>query len=872
MDTGQRSFLENHCTKCHNAEKQKGKFRIDDLPFEIETPATAERWQKILASLNSGEMPPEDEKQPDRNQKAEFLEALSNCLVAARRALNDQGGSSLLRRLNQREYRNTIRDLLGVEGVTAQLPADTGSGVFDTGASNLFMSADQIQQYRDLALEALDDAFEAFGGGKSRGKPRILRIECEEANRTVQTVRDRAIAPRVNALRWQDAFQKALQTPSNRQLVANLRQEVNTDEQLRALWEKIPGAPNPDDFGFQWVRGDKMQAIEQGLRQSRELPRPPEQYFAQPLAESGIYLSVQVLPEYHFNIPPDWPAGKSRIRIRAGADPSIPAERKFLEMGPYRGKLDRVMEVGGSFEEPKIIEVPIHVNRSAKSREQRSLFLRERGTCDHMEQLIRRAFSPKALPEDPHIGSRFGIWIDWIEIEHLSSVQKILPPGIAALKVPLEETPETISDDQLNDSFRAFCTEAFRGLPPDGAYVDKLAGIYRSQRDSGQKHLASLKYTLATVLASPSFLYHLEPRSEGSKNPLDGRELACRLSYFLWGSPPDAELKARGESGELLRTSVLKDQIKRLLADERSEGFIRPFVHQWWSMERLDLFQPDWKQYPRFDNAVRWGAREELYAFFAHILHTSGSIRDLLKSDYMVVNSLMASYYGLDGVRGDAFRAVAVPKESARGGVMATTAFCFMGSNGHQSSPVERGAWVLRKLLNDPPPPAPANVPSLTRLDGQLLPARERISAHQEEPQCANCHRKIDPIGFGLENWDPVGQWRTSETVKASVAVRGGAPQPRRTEAKTWEIDPSAALHKGPRFGNFFELRDLVWERSDAFARGLGSALFEYALGRPCGFSDEPLLDALLAHARAHDYRLREMIEFVVESREFRSK
>ena len=184
-----------------------------------------------------------------------------------------------------------------------------------------------------------------------------------------------------------------------------------------------------------------------------------------------------------------------------------------------------------------------------------------------------------------------------------------------------------------------------------------------------------------------------------------------------------------------------------------------------------------------------------------------------------------------------------------------------MGSNGEHTSAVERGAWVLRKLLHDPPPPAPPNVPQLTRLEGKLLTSRERMRLHQEEPQCASCHRRIDPIGFGLENFDAVGRWRTEDSyVKEGVGT------------KTWKIEPAGAFHGGPAFKDFFELREIIASKPEAFATGFTEALLEYALGRPVGFSDDSLVKAIVTRAADTDYSVREFIHSVVQSREFRTK
>jgi hypothetical protein len=191
-----------------------------------------------------------------------------------------------------------------------------------------------------------------------------------------------------------------------------------------------------------------------------------------------------------------------------------------------------------------------------------------------------------------------------------------------------------------------------------------------------------------------------------------------------------------------------------------------------------------------------------------------------------------------------------------------------MGGNGDRTSPVERGAWVLRKVLHDPPPPAPANVPALTRLAGKVLTTEERLRAHQEDPQCASCHRKIDPIGFALENFDAAGQWRTEDSYQAIDSK--GKPDPK--TKKTWTIQAAATLHKGPAFHDFPEFRDIVCSRSRDFARGFSEALLEYAIGRPLGFRDEPVLAEIMQQAEGKNFATREFVLAVVRSPEFHTK
>jgi hypothetical protein len=232
----------------------------------------------------------------------------------------------------------------------------------------------------------------------------------------------------------------------------------------------------------------------------------------------------------------------------------------------------------------------------------------------------------------------------------------------------------------------------------------------------------------------------------------------------------------------------------------------------------------------------------------------------LIKADYVFINGLLAVYYGIDGVTGDAFRKVHLEEGSPRGGLLGMAAIHAMGSDGVISSPVERGAWVLRHLLHSPPPPAPANVPQLSRLEDQVLTKRQRLFAHQEQPQCATCHRKIDPIGLGLENFDAAGKWR-------EIATSGKG-----SSKKKWAIDTSGAFHNGPSFANYHELRGHILDREKDFARGFTEHLIEYALGRPFSIIDENLADDILDKAALKNYSVSAFIHQLVQNQAFREK
>jgi hypothetical protein len=869
MNAQHRTLLTDYCQKCHGVEKQKGKFRVDDLPFTITDLESAERWQKVLNSLNSGDMPPDDEKQPDREAKANFLDDLANVMVAARRNLGDQHGVITMRRLNRREYRNTLRDLLGVEINVSELPSDTGTGGFDTMGSNLFMSGNQFEQYQALGCEALTEAFERQANAAVEKK---LRYEAETSTPIVAKFVAHQIDARERAQQWVKAVEEAAARPENAEIVARIRKESKNDSIFRGSWEKIPGAPSPRSFGFD-KKGENDADLANDSLGAGWLAYH-QYYLQQPAVDTGAYLGTQTRHPAELNVnyiellvPFGWPVGEYVVRVRLAATNDAAPERRFLEFGihPQGGQILSTHEVTGTMDAPQVIEIPLTMTRGNAERANRNLFFREKGSWDTNEEGGRKRGEAVARNG---IGPELVLWVDWIEIERLPDAAKPKPPGIAALGIPLDDKSPAPTPAELRAAVERFAVEAFRGRVAPASYFDRLLRLYDMRLKAGDKPSAALKDTLSVVLASPMFLYLAEPSPDEKRRSLTDAELATRLSYFLWSAPPDATLRDLAARGELAKPEVLAAQTNRLLDDPRSEDFIKAFTYQWLGMDRLDFFQVNLALYPRFDNGTKLAARDEVYETISHVLRQNASLRDLLKADYVVANSVLAKFYGLEGVRGDAFRKVTLPQDSPRGGLLGMAAVHLMGGNGEHTSPVERGVWVLRKILNDPPPPAPANVPALTRLAGKVLTTRERMQAHQEDPQCTSCHRKIDPIGFGLENFDAVGQWRTEDSYVPTNAA--GKPDPK--SKKTWTIDPAATLHNGPAFRDYFGLRDVVASKSDAFARGFSSALIEYALGRPCGFSDEPLVADLLRQTRPKDFAAREFIHALVRSKEFHTK
>lgn len=583
-----------------------------------------------------------------------------------------------------------------------------------------------------------------------------------------------------------------------------------------------------------------------------------QQYLDRPLSKTGLYLdnTVQETCEHAIDLPADLATGDYVMRVKIGRVPDMPTERAFLSFveASHIDKDDRTFlankQITATLDQPEIIELPFQIRPGGP---RKFILMEKRPLKKEAISLPGRTRQiADAKQRDPVL------WIDWIEWQgplNKAEVGSQVNPVIAAG----ETNPRTV--------LQTFAERAFRGKKPSAAFLDKLTTLYDVRRKAGDAHEAALKEPLSVILASPGFLYIQEVGTKewGQKNKtseshspvpilLSKSELASRLSFFLWSAPPDeALLKA-----DLTKPDILTREVDRLIASPKADEFVSGFVHQWLGMDRLDFFQFDTKQFRDFDESAKAAARREVYETFAHLLRNNGSLTKLLKSDEIHVNGLLATYYGIEGISGDVFQKVKLPANSPRGGLLGMAAILAMGSNGERTSPVERGAWVLRKLLHNPPPPAPPNVPQLDRLAGKPISPRERLLAHQEEPQCLQCHRKIDPIGFGLENFNAAGKWRDVDHDPKTK--------------KDWPIDPAGQFHHGPAFKDYFALRDQIAAQSENFAQGFTEALIEYALGRPYGFTDAELADDIVKKAKAKDFVIREVILALVTSREFGRK
>jgi len=392
--------------------------------------------------------------------------------------------------------------------------------------------------------------------------------------------------------------------------------------------------------------------------------------------------------------------------------------------------------------------------------------------------------------------------------------------------------------------------------PVTSAEINGLVRFVQMARDQGDSFEQGMQVALTAILVSPHFLFRIEHDPDPAKpavHDISEFELATRLSYFLWASMPDEELFQLASKQDLRKPQILDAQVRRMLADPKSKALVDNFGAQWLQLRSLDRIQPDPDRFPKFNDELRRDMKRETELFFQYIIQEDRSILDFIDADYTFVNARLAKFYGLPQVDSNQFQRVQLPPDSHRGGVITQAAILTASSFPNRTSPVLRGKWILENILNAPPPPPPPDVPNLDQnAVGSSASMRQQLEAHRTNPVCNACHASMDPLGFGLENFDAIGRWRTKD---------GNFP-----------IDATGRLPNGKTFDGPEGLKQLLLSDQTIFTKCLAEKLLTYALGRGLQDYDQPAVESIVNRTAASDYRFSALIEAIISSRPFRQR
>jgi hypothetical protein len=441
------------------------------------------------------------------------------------------------------------------------------------------------------------------------------------------------------------------------------------------------------------------------------------------------------------------------------------------------------------------------------------------------------------------------------------------PPHVIEARArlcPSQPSAELPPREAARNNLARFARRAFR-RPVEGAEIERLLGLFDHATARGDSFDLALKLAFKAVLVSPHFLFLVErePEKQGVYR-LGQFELATRLAYFLWSSLPDEELLNLAEAGRLHDADVLRQQTARMLKDGKSRGLAENFMRQWLGIEALgSTVKPDPVRFPEFDAELADAMRAEAYLLLDNLLHEDRPLIELVDANYTFVNERLARHYAIPDVTGPEMRRV-VLTERNRGGVLALGSVLAVTSFPLRTSPVLRGKWVLEQVLGSKVPPPPPNVPELPNDDARQgeTSLRERLERHRADAACASCHQRMDPLGFGLENFDPIGRWREKYAVLEGGVLKPDGPP----------VDASGTLPSGEQFRGPIELKALVLKRSDEFVRHFVRKMYGYALGRALNKFDECVVNETLQALKAGDYRSSLLIEQVVQSFPFQHR
>jgi hypothetical protein len=835
-----REFVENRCIDCHDAETKKGELNLEALLSAPLDEKTFSKWVRVWDRVRDGEMPPKKKAQPTEEERAKFLAGLNTTLVGDelnRRAAN---GRSTFRRLNRTEYENTLRDLFELPGLAVRdlLPEDGRADGYDKVSAGLDLSHVQLSKYLEAAEKTLNTAIATQPERPPLFQQRLYpgdqyQIKIAITGGDAVCLKDFQYDPTV------------IPDPPATKLAKGLREFEQ--EKLFPYYGTVGFFRHDDDaFHADFARFAPIQSGMYRVRMSiwsfrwekgQVRPSPRMEIASLNAKDRGVlgYFDAPSLKPTEYETVVWMNRGESLVFNAASLVPRRVGEEKgrAAEATTQAIALDW-LDVEG----PLLETWPTAAHRRLFG----DLAL---GQFDKKSDL-------KVPPRIPQGQQPPASWPNY----------KLDYPNQPVWTVTSTD-PEKDAEKLLGD----FLPRAFR-RPVAPEEVARYVGLVRERLAAKVTFEEAMRTAFEAALCSPDFLYLREPRGV-----LDDYALAARLSYFLWDSMPDADLWKKAAAGQLHKADTLRAETERLLNDPKAERFVADFTNQWLDLRDMDLTSPDKKLYPEFHPILHDAMPEETRAFFRQMLVDDLPVRTMVRSNFAMINQRLAELYGIDGVSGWKIRKVAVPDGSNRGGLLTQAAVLKVTANGTTTSPVKRGAWVMRKILGEPPQPPPPGVPAVEPDISGATTIRAQLEKHRSDPVCAACHAKIDPAGLALESYDVIGGHRD----RYRSAEKGdNAPVPAGARNISFKlglpVDPSGQLADGRSFANLDGLEQCLLDNERQLARNLASQLVTYATGAAPTFADRAEIERILDVTRKSSYGARSMVQAIVESSLFLKK
>jgi hypothetical protein len=839
-ETEIRPFLTKYCVSCHGPDKQKADLRLDKLDPDLVNGSDADMWQEVLDLINISEMPPKEARaQPKRSERLVIVDALTLSFRQAMEARRSTGGRNVIRRLTAYEYNNTLRDLLGLDlQYAVDLPPEgSAKEGFKNNSSVLGTSALHIEYFERIARSALERIILA---PTEQPTPYFVRVEPELAFKPEP-------AP-VTTDKQKKKQRKPKRRPGSGYDIKG--DHFVPDKNVRGPLFKIDhGERSPDGNGVLLAGNRPSDKVGDPFAADRKIGG------SQGDGRSGYQ------PEFRvemYEVPHDAPV-LVRIQLSAvtGKDDAYP--RLSFELGSFRGANVSDQKEAANIEirstEPKVYEFVVHgANFPFQSNKP------GRPSYFRIFNDYRRGTSQLSYEELPKLN------IDWVEIKcnHYD-----------AWPSPQKKSILFDSDNRNDELVYArevigqFMTRAYR-RPVSDTEVDRKTALFKKLRTQEASFEATIISTLTAVLCSSNFLLISEPEQTVVKDVatehrlLNDYELASRLSYFLWSSMPDETLFELASKEQLHKSEVLLAQVRRMIADPKSEGFSRNFASQWLDLAGIHRLavNPEYFDFKEKDKEL---FEEESIQFVHRVLKSNLGIDTFIDSEFAILTPALAKHYRIPGIGGGSFQQHAISKEHHRGGLMTQASMLFGNSTGSETHPIKRGVWVLERMLDDPPAPPPPNVPDLPEPEGKdlaNLSLKERLVEHAQVESCRDCHAKIDPWGVPFENYNALGQWREGSSDplvhKAHQAVN---------------IDPSTQLKNGKKIQNLDDLKKyILTEKKSQFRTAVVRKVMAYGLGRYLEFSDRSAVDSICKTVGKENDSFQTIIEQIVLSEPFLTK